>query len=107
MACYGNRESNKDEGVVAHDLLQRRDFLKLGITVAGAVSMSAGLNPIAAAIPLTERTPVSPPGPAPLDATMEAKKIAFDRIGNGEKVLLISGLNGWRMAAHLRRPQIL
>jgi len=26
-----------------------------------------------------------------LDAKNEAKKIAFDRIGNGEKVLLISG----------------
>ena len=27
-----------------------------------------------------------------LDATAEARKIAFDRIGRGEKVLLISGV---------------
>jgi pimeloyl-ACP methyl ester carboxylesterase len=33
-----------------------------------------------------------------LDATREAKKIAFDRIGNGEKVLLISGFPQTRLS---------
>jgi len=47
---------------------------------------------------------LSDPGPAPrsdpssetqgaLDAASEAKKIAFDKIGSGEKVLLISGFS--------------
>jgi hypothetical protein len=105
MAPYGNDESNNHEGVVACDLLRRRDLLKLGITVVGAVSMGAGLNPIAAAAP-SDRAPASKPGPASLDAPIEAKKIAFDRIGNGEKVLLISGCparaknDGWGLDRH-------
>ena len=73
MGRYENAESNKDKGV------------------AGTVSMNAGLSQITAVGPFNERTPTSRPGPPQLDATIEAKKIAFDRIGSGEKVLLISG----------------
>jgi pimeloyl-ACP methyl ester carboxylesterase len=35
---------------------------------------------------------------SPMDAAIEAKKIAFDRIGNGEKVLLISGFPQTRLS---------
>jgi hypothetical protein len=56
------------------------------MSVAGAVGTGVGFTSIAAALPHTERTS----GP-PLNAASEAKKIAFDRIGSGERVLLISG----------------
>ncbi len=78
-----NGESTTHEGIAGNDLIPRRDFFKLGVAVTGAVA--AGLNPVAAAAPPPDRAS------GPLDATSEAKKIAFDRIGNGEKVLLISG----------------
>jgi pimeloyl-ACP methyl ester carboxylesterase len=35
--------------------------------------------------------PAAPPGSDVLETAAEARKIAFDRIGHGEKVLLISG----------------
>ena len=45
----------------------------------------------------------------PLDAVSEAKKIAFDRIGNGEKVLLISGFpqtrRSWNRLIPLLSPK--
>jgi hypothetical protein len=33
----------------------------------------------------------SSPDSVPVDAKSEARKIAFDKIGNGDKILLISG----------------
>jgi hypothetical protein len=44
---------------------------------------------VAAIIPL--HSDVKRDSGGPMDVTSEAKKIAFDRIGNGETVLLISG----------------
>jgi pimeloyl-ACP methyl ester carboxylesterase len=67
------------------DSIQLRDFLKLGMFGAGAMSMGVGFTPIALAAEHPERAS------GPLDPASEAVKIAFDRIGNGEKVLLISG----------------
>ena len=64
--------------------MRRRDFMKLG-AIAGVVGMGVGGELIAGAAPRAQA------GSAPLDAVSEAKKIAFDRIGKGEKVLLISG----------------
>jgi pimeloyl-ACP methyl ester carboxylesterase len=78
-------KSTTQEGIAGSDCMQRRDFFKLGISIAGAVGTGVGFSSIAAAAQGTERTS------GPLDAASEAKKIAFDRIGNGEKVLLISG----------------
>jgi pimeloyl-ACP methyl ester carboxylesterase len=49
------------------------------------MSIGVGFTPGAGAAQHRERTS------GPLDPASEAKKIAFDRIGNGEKVLLISG----------------
>lgn len=94
----GHSTSIKNEWAVRYDSLQRRDVLKLGIAAAGAVGVGAGLNPIAAAAALTERSPASGQGPAPLDVAMEAKKIAFDRAGRGEIVVLISGFPQTRLS---------
>lgn len=102
-----NREYNKCsatlEGAAGNYPLPRRDFFKLGITVAGAVGMGAGFNSIAAAH-LSERAM------GPLDAVGEAKKVAFDRIGNGEKVLLISGFpqtrRSWNRLVPLLSPKV-
>jgi pimeloyl-ACP methyl ester carboxylesterase len=104
MAHSGNNKvSNKTERVGANDLLPRRELLKGGIALAGALSMGVGFNTISAAA-LAEPRPAPRSGPSPkppqeaLDAASEAKKIAFDRIGNGEKVLLISGFPQTRLS---------
>jgi len=66
--------------------LDRRELLRRGIAFAGVPGSAAtGLNAmggIAAA---------QAGGQGFMDAKSEAKKIAFDRIGTGDKVLLISG----------------
>jgi pimeloyl-ACP methyl ester carboxylesterase len=95
-------KSNDTKGVVNNDL-QRRDFLKLGITFAGAVGVGMGVNAIASAAPRAAQDS------GPLDATSEAKKIAFDRVGNGEPVLLISGFpqtrRSWNKLIPLLSPK--
>jgi pimeloyl-ACP methyl ester carboxylesterase len=80
-----NEESTTQERIAGNDWMQRRDFFKHGITAFGTAGLGVGFNSIAADAPRTDRTS------GPLDAVSEAKKIAFDRIGNGDKVLLISG----------------
>jgi pimeloyl-ACP methyl ester carboxylesterase len=90
MGCWYNEESTAQEDFVGNDSIRRRDFFKLRITVAGAIGMGAGLNSMVAAAQRAELTSGA------LDAVSEAKKIAFDRIGNGEKVLLISGFTQTR-----------
>ena len=83
--------------------LQRRDFLKLGVSLAGAVGAGMGVNAIASAAPTTARES------GPLDAASEAKKIAFDRVGKGEPVLLISGFpqtrRSWNRLIPLLSPK--
>ena len=79
-----DEESTARAGIPGRDPMQRRDFFKLGISIAGAVG-TGGFSSIAAGAQRSERTS------GPLNATSEAKKIAFYRIGDGEKVLLISG----------------
>ncbi len=76
-------ESTTQESIAGNDLMLRRDFFKLGIALTGALAV--GFNSAAAAAPPADGAL------GPLDAVVEAKKIAFDRVGNGEKVLLISG----------------
>jgi pimeloyl-ACP methyl ester carboxylesterase len=69
----------------------------------GVAGVGAGLNAMTAAIPPAEKAS------APLDAASEAKKIAFDRIGHGEKVLLISGFpqtrRSWNRLIPLLSPK--
>jgi pimeloyl-ACP methyl ester carboxylesterase len=98
MTSRSNAKSNQIEPIVDDDLLRRRALLQRGIAFAGALSVGLGLNTIGAADPLAERSQASAPVPAPLDAAAEAKKIAFDRVGSGEKVLLISGFPETRLS---------
>ena len=72
--------------------LRRRDLLTAGLSLAG--SLGVGIDAIGtatvAADPPAGAKPSAGDGRA-LDARREAKRIAFDRVGKGEKVLLISG----------------
>jgi len=70
--------------------LDRRTLLRRGAAFAAAVGMGARETQIAAA------TPSSPSTPVVLDAKSEAAKIAFDRVGSGESILLISGFPSTR-----------
>lgn len=84
-------------------LLNRREVLKRGMALAGTLSIGARLNaiaPSAAAAPKStrERTTGAEPDTRELDAKAEARKLAFDRVGNGEKVLLISGFPQTRLS---------
>jgi pimeloyl-ACP methyl ester carboxylesterase len=76
------------------NLLGRRDMLKTAVTLAGAFSLGLGSEP-GFASPSGSSFPPSSEGQVAvsgtLDATTEAQKIAFDRVGKGEPVLLISG----------------
>jgi pimeloyl-ACP methyl ester carboxylesterase len=72
-------------------LLQRREVLRRGIAFAGALSMGGGLSAMGSAAQGAGQ------GSA-LDAAAEARKIAFDRVGSGEKVLLISGFPQTRLS---------
>ena len=77
--------------------LRRRDPLTTGLTLAGGPGI--GIDAIGAGSAAAD-APAAPKRSAGdarrldarrLDARREAKKIAFDRVGKGEKVLLISG----------------
>jgi pimeloyl-ACP methyl ester carboxylesterase len=71
---------------------ERRELLKCGIALAGAIRIGVGFDtPAVAAADI-------PSGATPLDAKAEAKKIAFDRIGDGEPLLLISGFPQTRIS---------
>jgi pimeloyl-ACP methyl ester carboxylesterase len=94
----GDKESLKIEDASRDNLLARRSVLKGSVALAGALSMGIGLS--------ATDTPTSSSGmslgaetEAPsLNASAEAKKIAFDRKGRGEKVLLISGFPQTRLS---------
>jgi pimeloyl-ACP methyl ester carboxylesterase len=60
----------------------RRAMPQTAAVLAGVATLGA---------PLTSAAPASGGSTGPLDAKAEARKIAFDRVGHGEKVLLISG----------------
>ena len=90
MLDCGNDGSSETGRFAGDHLLGRRELLAGGMVLAGALSIG-GLSTIGVAATAEERAPTSGPGPAPLDPAAEAKKIAFDQVGSGEKVLLISG----------------
>jgi pimeloyl-ACP methyl ester carboxylesterase len=82
--------------------LPRRELLKGGIALAGALS-TGGLRVMGASATRKRGSNgdqgLAPgPGAVTLDPASEAKKIAFDRIGKGEKVLLISGFPQTRLS---------
>jgi pimeloyl-ACP methyl ester carboxylesterase len=76
------RGARQFEERAGEDLLHRRELLRRGIALAG---VSGGLNAIGGV------AAAQAGGQGLMDAKSEAKKIAFDRIGTGDKVLLISG----------------
>src|SRR5580658_7491304 len=82
------------------DLPDRRDLLGQGLAFAGVLSMGVGLKATGATLG---------PASAPVDVKSEAKKIAFDKIGNGDKVLLISGFpqtrRSWNRLIPLLSPK--
>ena len=80
------RGARQFEERAGEDLLHRRELLRRGIALAGiSGSAAVGLNAIGGV------AAAKAGGQGLMDAKSEAKKIAFDRIGTGDKVLLISG----------------
>jgi len=77
------RNREQFEGGVGDELLDRREILQRGVALAGATSLAFSVLGRAAA--------ARAGGQRAMDAKSEAKKIAFDRSGKGDKVLLISG----------------
>jgi hypothetical protein len=75
-----NRKQFEDS--VGDELLDRREILRRGVALADASSLAFGAFGRAAA---------QAGGQRPMDARSEAKKIAFDRTGKSDIVLLISG----------------
>jgi pimeloyl-ACP methyl ester carboxylesterase len=103
MSSARDQQSTAEESTVSHDWIERRNFFKLGITAAGALCMCPEFNSAAAGARPAESAS------GPLDAKAEAKKIAFDRIGTGETVLLISGFpqtrRSWNRIIPLLSPR--
>jgi pimeloyl-ACP methyl ester carboxylesterase len=99
--AFQKRRIKQNREVGKNDFLPRRDVLKGGIALAGALGVGLGITSAAApsgSSPTPRSSPPPAPAQGPLDASSEAKKIAFDRIGNGEKVLLISGFPQTRIS---------
>ncbi len=109
MARYGNDESSADEPVKRNESLRRRELLTRGIAFAGASSVGFGFDETATAAPLAKPESGITAGSASVDAKSEANKIAFDKIGSGEKVLLISGFpqtrKSWNRLVPLLSPK--
>ncbi len=102
-----NKPGNDSSGIgpLADDhLLHRRELLKRGMGLAGAFSLGLDLRATGSAAPLTQSSVVKDARVPPLDPIGEAKKIAFDRIGIGDKVLLISGFPETRLSWHTVTP---
>jgi hypothetical protein len=73
------RNREQFEGGVGDELLDRREILQRGVALAGASSLAfSALGRAAAAQAGGQRA---------MDAKSEAKKIAFDRSGKGDRVL--------------------
>jgi pimeloyl-ACP methyl ester carboxylesterase len=76
------RNRKQFENGVGEELPDRREILRRGGALAGASSVGFGVLGRAAG---------HAGGQGPMDAKTEAKKIAFERTGSGDKVLLLSG----------------
>jgi pimeloyl-ACP methyl ester carboxylesterase len=87
------------EPVGLEDLLERRELLKRTLAFAGALGLGVGFDAVAASPqPNQAATQLGGSHAASLDAKAEAKKIAFDRIGKGDPVLLVSGFPQTRIS---------
>jgi pimeloyl-ACP methyl ester carboxylesterase len=98
-----NTGSPSVKPLAGDELLDRCAALRRSLAFAGALSMGVGPGAIGAA------TSPARSNQGPLDAAAEAKKIAFDRVGNGDKVLLISGFpqtrRSWNRLVPLLSPK--
>jgi len=92
-----NTESNQMASEQRDTRLNRRDLLRHGIGFTSGLSMG-GFEAIGTSAYPNPRVRTAVSSTAPLNAAMEAKKIAFDRVGEGEKVLLISGFPETRLS---------
>src|SRR5271155_2070231 len=90
MVEHRSDESSSKGLLTDRGALDRRELLKRGLAFAGAMNAGVGLTATGAAASLAANLE-SAPASAPVDAKSEARKIAFDKIGNGDQVLLISG----------------
>jgi pimeloyl-ACP methyl ester carboxylesterase len=72
--------------VTSDHLIPRRELLSGSLVFAGALSLGAGPKAFSAS-----DQPSDPTNGASLNAPAEARRIAYDRVGHGDKVLLISG----------------
>ena len=109
MPRNGNGESSDSPHRTGNELTHRRALLKRSIALTGALGLGFGLDETGTAGPLAPADLGFTPSSAPLDPKSEAKKIAFDRVGNGEKVLLISGFpqtrRSWNRLIPLLSPR--
>jgi pimeloyl-ACP methyl ester carboxylesterase len=89
-AARDDGHSTESLPVARDPLLERRELLRRSLAVAGALGLGAGLDVLAVAEePAASASQAN--GASSLDARAEAQGIGFDRVGHGEKVLLISG----------------
>jgi pimeloyl-ACP methyl ester carboxylesterase len=71
------------------NVLDRRTLLKDGIGLVSALSLASRFESVALATP-------SAPGTGSLDAATEAQKLAYDTVGRGETIFMISGFPSTR-----------
>jgi pimeloyl-ACP methyl ester carboxylesterase len=87
MAYSANDTDLRNKNTVSADnWLHRRAMLEQATGLAGALAVAGAMSPLQA---LAQQ--VSGQSAGVLDAKAEARKIAFDRVGKGEKILFISG----------------
>jgi pimeloyl-ACP methyl ester carboxylesterase len=72
-----------------NEAFDRREILRRGLAFAGTVGVPLAASGVKPSLAASDSAPVAPT--VPVDVESEARKIAFDKIGAGDKVLLISG----------------
>jgi len=75
---------------MADDRLDRRTLMQRAAAFIGAMGWSGSLGAITTVARAGQDAEVAPPI-GPLDATAEAKKLAYDRVGKGDPIFMISG----------------
>jgi pimeloyl-ACP methyl ester carboxylesterase len=99
-----DKESGKIEDTSRDNMLLRRRVLKGSVALAGALTMEIRLNATDTPAFSREMSLEAETEAPSLDAAAEAKKIAFDRKGHGEKVLMISGFPQTRLSWNKLTP---
>jgi pimeloyl-ACP methyl ester carboxylesterase len=96
-----NVEAGKIGQAGSGSSLNRRSVLRDSVAFIGTLTAPAGwgsATPLGEGLPPPESTAKPDPLSGLLDPKAESQKIAFDRIGKGEKVLLISGFPQTRLS---------